>query len=138
MKNGNVKVGEEILSYCGKCKLALAHVIINMKDETTIGKCECKTCSAKHNYRDPETAGKDKTEKTASKPRTSSAEELWKEAMSKAKREPKPYAMDGIFKEGDVIDHPTFGKGVVEQRVMGNKIQTLFEQGSKLLICART
>ena len=87
-----IEVGRDILSYCGKCKLALEHIIVSMKNETTIGKCECKTCSASHNYRDPEAVGKKKG--TIKKP-TLSNEEVWRKALAKAEGTSKPYLMTG-------------------------------------------
>ncbi len=128
-----IAVGQDILSYCGKCKLALEHVIVSMKNETTVGKCECKTCSATHLYKDPEAAAKKKTPKKV----TLTNEELWKKALAKAEGTPKPYTMTGKFKVGNIIDHPTFGKGIVETVIGNNKIQTLFEDKSKLLIFAQ-
>ena len=44
-KNEAIGVAKEVLSYCGKCKMPLAHVILDMKTESTIGKCQCNTCT---------------------------------------------------------------------------------------------
>ena len=133
-KNEDLGVGKEVLSYCGKCKLALAHIILDMKDETTIGKCQCKTCKAKHNYRDPEAPTKRKSRATTAA--TVSPEELWKNAVAKTDGNAKPYAMDKKFTEGDLIDHATLGKGVVTKLVPRDKIEVQFKEASKLLICA--
>ena len=53
-----ISAGKEIISYCGKCKLSLAHMIISMKDVNSIGKVQCKTCDATHAYKDPATKTK--------------------------------------------------------------------------------
>ena len=50
--------GKEVLSYCGKCKLPLGHIIVSMKDTATIGKVTCNTCKATHMYKDPATKTK--------------------------------------------------------------------------------
>ncbi len=128
-KKEELGVGKEVLSYCGKCKLALAHVIIDMKNDTTVGKCQCKTCSAKHNYRDPDAVTKKKT--------TPSEAEIWKEALAKTDGAAKPYAMDKSFEEGDLIDHETFGKGVVMRLAIDDKIEVQFEDALKLLVCSQ-
>ena len=67
-------VGKEVLSYCNKCKLTLAHIIVTMKSENTIGKVQCKTCGGSHAYKDPSAVkasktrrGKKASKKTASK-----------------------------------------------------------------------
>lgn len=135
-KKEEIGVAKEVLSYCGKCKLALAHIIVDMKNETTIGKCQCKTCSAKHNYRDPEAVAKKKTTTTTRKPVISEAE-IWQSAVSKTDGRAKPYGMDKSFNEGDLIDHATFGKGVVMKLIIDDKIEVQFEEASKLLVCSQ-
>lgn len=135
--NDEISVGKDVLSYCGKCKLALAHVIINMKEANKIGKCECKTCHAKHNYRDPEALNKPSKKKGGSRSRKKAEKpvgDLWKEALATAGGTSQPYSMDKKFSEGDLIEHSFFGRGVVEQNIESNKIKILFEQGIKILI----
>jgi hypothetical protein len=127
--------GQEVLSYCGKCKLALVHVIISMNKKGNIDKCECKTCGATHKYRDPEKAAK-KRSATPRAPKKASASpaDKWDKAVSDAKGIALPYEMSGEFSEGNIIDHPTFGKGVVEENIPPNKIKVIFEEGAKILI----
>ena len=133
VKDQEIGPGAEVLSLCGKCKLPLAHVIIAMKKNGTIGKCECKTCGAAHLYRDP-----DKPKKTrVTKPRVSkeeAASATWNKAVAETSKPPKAYAMTAEFALGDLIAHPTFGKGVVEELIDNNKIRTVFETGEKVLI----
>ena len=132
-KDQKFEPGAELLSFCGKCKLPLAHIIVAMKKNGSIGKCECKTCGAVHLYRDP-----DKPKKTRStKPKISkeeSAAASWNKAVSGASKSSNAYAMTGEFAVGGVIEHPTFGKGVVEGLIDHNKIRVVFESGEKVLI----
>lgn len=137
VKNEEIGVGKEVLSFCGKCKLALAHVIVTMKNETAIGKCQCKTCSAKHNYRDPEKVVKKKTTTTTRRKVALSEAEIWQTAVAKTNGNAKPYGMDKMFKEGDLIDHTTFGQGVVMQLIRDGKIRVQFEEALKLLVCSQ-
>jgi len=125
--------GQEVLSYCGKCKLALAHVVISMNKKGNIDKCECKTCGATHKYRDPEKAAKKRTPRAPKKTSASPAEK-WNKAVSDTKRIALPYEMSGEYSEGNIIDHSTFGKGVVEENIPPNKIKVIFEEGAKILI----
>jgi hypothetical protein len=138
-ENQELAAGKEVLSYCGKCKLALAHVIVNMKSAKTIGKCECKTCKAQHNYRDPEAAKKKKAPRTPREPKKPAIpiEQQWKEALDQAAAPARPYSMKEKFVQGEVIEHSMFGKGVVTELVSDNKLKVLFQQETKLLICAR-
>ena len=131
-----IGVAKEVLSYCGKCKLPLAHVIIDMKDETTIGKCQCKTCNAKHNYRDPVAEAKKKASPTTKRKVAIPVGEIWKSAVATTDGRAKPYAMDKRFQAGDLMDHATFGQGVVMQLVQDDKIEVQFEDSLKLLVCA--
>ncbi len=136
-KKEELGVAQEVLSYCGKCKLALAHVIIDMKDETTIGKCQCKTCDAKHNYRDPEVVAKKLSKAATRKKVVVSIEEVWKDAVAKTDGNAKPYGMDKGFEVGDLIDHTAFGQGVVMKCISNDKIEVQFEEALKLLVCSQ-
>ena len=135
MSDEKITVGSEIWSYCGKCKEPTTHVVLNMLDDVSMGKLQCPVCKAKHNYRDPE--------KVAAKAAAAAAkvqptpEELWKAAMESWNGESRAYAMNESFVAGEIIDHPSFGKGVVEVLIDNNKIQTIFENGTKLLMHAQ-
>ena len=87
--------GKDVLSYCGKCKLALNHVIIDMKSPTVIGKCQCLTCKAKHLYRDPDKPVKKRasTKKAATVP----VEQVWAEAVNGANGPAKSYSIKDTF-----------------------------------------
>ncbi len=52
-------------------------------------------------------------------------------------RKSRPYSLSGVFKPHDVIEHPTFGLGVVTHLLDGNKIQVAFKSADKLLACRR-
>lgn len=135
MSDEVITVGSEIYSYCGKCKEPTTHVVLNMLDEESMGKLQCPVCKAKHNYRDPE--------KVAAKLAAAAAkiqptpEEIWKAAMEKSGGNCRAYAMTEAFVAGEVIEHPTFGKGVVDVLIDNNKINTIFEDGVKLLMHAQ-
>jgi hypothetical protein len=137
-----IEAGSEINSRCLKCKAVTNHTVIAMVNGK-VAKVLCNVCGGRHNYRPekPEPAGPAKR-KTA-RPnvagiRQAKAEAYFEEQI--AGRDPFKalvYDMTGIYKEGDLIDHPIFGLGVVTERVMPDKIEVLFRQGSKLLICGR-
>ncbi|MHB8808604.1 MAG: hypothetical protein ACYC9M_01135 [Desulfobulbaceae bacterium] len=143
MKNEKkIEAGSEINSRCLKCKAVTNHTIIALVDGKVV-KVLCNVCGGQHNYR-PE-----KPEQAAAlkKARPSSASANARQAKVEARFEEMvagrdssqalAYDMTGIFKEGDLLDHPTLGLGVVTERVMPDKIEVLFRQGSKLLICGR-
>lgn len=127
-------VGKEVLSYCGRCKMPLAHMITVMKTAKTIGKVECKTCNAIHAYRDPSKASTTKRKAAGTtRAKTVSVADLWMEKMGESKVKSKPYSIKGIFTLGDIIDHSKFGPGVIDQ-VNGDKIDVIFRFEIKTLV----
>jgi hypothetical protein len=129
-------VGKEALSYCGKCKLSLGHIIVSMKDPNTIAKVKCNTCGTIHMYRDPSTKAK-KVRSKSSSPGTRSksipVSELWTEEMGKNKSKPRSYSIRENFEVGDIIDHSKFGPGIVQELIDG-KISVLFQHEIKTLV----
>lgn len=60
----------------------------------------------------------------------------WQRSLNSTLAEPRPYAMDASFAVGDVVDHPVFGQGVVNEVMPPDKMQILFRDGQRLLRCA--
>lgn len=84
-------------------------------------------------------ATKTKADKKAGKAeKSTSPKGGWTKAIAEAKGIPIPYDMSAEFIEGALIEHPTFGKGVVEELVDHNKIKVIFEEGAKILIHKRS
>ena len=141
--------GKEVISYCTKCKLNLAHLIMNMKaDKKTIGKVQCKTCDSTHAFKDPEEVAKKAVERTAKRDAKKKADHqakekkmeedritAWNEAMKlAATKKPVKYSMKTKFILGDLIEHPNFGKGIVDALHDDNKINVIFKDNTKLLM----
>jgi hypothetical protein len=141
-----ISVGKEVLSHCSKCKLILAHIIVTMKDSKIADKVLCKTCKATHSFKDPSAtrtktsvnkvikSAKAKSSRSGSKKSTESVGELWTKAINKNTAGPKSYTIKGSFLTGDIIDHPTFGQGVVEKLIDNNKIEVLFQDDYRTLM----
>ncbi len=137
------EAGSEIDSRCLKCKDVTNHTIIAMADDK-IAKVQCNICGGRHIYRPekPEKAGPAKkiTARAASiaSAKQAKAEAFFEELVGgRGPSEALAYSMTDIYNEGDLLNHPTFGLGVVNETVMPNKIEVLFRLGSKLLICGR-
>ena len=47
----------------------------------------------------------------------------------------KAYAVTATFKQGDLLDHAFFGLGLVVATTQPNKIEVIFREGGKILIC---
>ena len=129
-----IGAGKDILSYCNKCKLALSHVIVVMKDELTPGKVQCNTCRNVHQFKDPSTVKKKTTRKKSTRKAAVPISEIWSKQMSENKNKSIKYTPQTTFAKGDILDHPSFGPGIVEKNIDSNKIEVLFENSIKMLV----
>ena len=130
------RVGGDTLSYCTRCKMELAHVIVSMLKDRPV-KVLCKTCKTEHRYRSSAPAmsvaailaGPKKAPKVALR-----VAEVWEKKMSETKgKASRPYNVKESYKQGEVIDHSKFGLGFIEEVRVG-KISVLFKDESRTLI----
>ena len=149
-----INAGDEVDSYCTTCKLVLAHRVVAVVDgqvETVI----CKTCGRRHRYRPhaPKSrmtksearseTGSDSTretrtrgKKTAKIRKTKVIINRWEELVAKKDvSRAKMYSMKGLFDQDDVIEHEKFGYGLVTAIRAEGKMEVLFKEGAKLLVC---
>ena len=135
--------GQEIVCFCTTCKIDLRHVIVAHKNGNTgaVAKVRCNTCNTIHAYRNKPTekslaaAAARKAAGPREKAKVIPIEVEWKEQMEKASRAPSiPYSPQREFKVGDVVDHPSFGAGVIRVIKDGNKLEALFEKDVKVLV----
>jgi hypothetical protein len=136
-------VGQEIVCLCTTCKLELRHVIVAHKSGNSgpLAKVRCNTCGKIHAYRSTpqEKTGGVIQAKREVKPREKvqviPIEVEWREQLKSREGAPSlSYAPSKDFKVGDVIDHPTFGCGVVRALKDGNKFEILFQRDVKILM----
>ena len=130
------RTGGDIDAYCTKCKLVLAHIIIAMK-ATRVMRVECKTCRGVHAYRKQARAAS-----TTRTPRKSTRgvngpaayEQLIAgQDMSRA----VGYKIANLYASGDILDHASFGLGLVTRELADRKIEVAFPNGTKVLVHAR-
>ena len=62
-------------------------------------------------------------------------EHQWQEAVARNPSTPKPYAMNESFPLGSLMDHPSFGIGMVLNVTPPDRIDVLFREGIKALRC---
>lgn len=136
------EAGDEINSRCLKCKDVTNHTIIAMVEDK-VAKVICNVCGGRHNYRPvkPEKTGspKKKTSGAAGAGAMPAKLEILYKKQLKDRNPSKAlaYTMTTIFRKDDLVDHPVFGLGVITKTVRPNKIEVLFREGSKLLICGQ-
>jgi hypothetical protein len=120
------QVGGDVDAYCGKCKESREHVIAAINADGSIGRVECRTCHSNHIYR----------ERAATAATTRSSTRSSKKDLSPATEKIGPlraYSMQDRFAEGDRVDHPKFGVGVVVE-VRAGKIDVKFGRDVKTLV----
>jgi hypothetical protein len=113
--------------------MELAHVVVSMVDGKP-SKVQCKTCRGTHRYK---TSGSSAPVKrsTAAPKTTIRASELWEQKMSKKHAEDViPYQTTRLFAAGNVVKHPTFGLGIVEEVRPPTKVLVFFREGEKVLV----
>jgi hypothetical protein len=124
-------------SWCGKCKLVLAHTIKAMVGDKP-ARVQCNTCKALHTYRaqQPPASTRQHEASSASKPQAAKPGSSRHRLLLKGKdtARTKAYSSSERYAPGDVMHHAVFGLGVATLVKDGTKVQVLFECGSKLLI----
>jgi hypothetical protein len=140
---GNKKEpGGTIDSWCGKCKMVLAHTIEAMVGDKP-ARVQCNTCRSQHSYKASEPSStrrparaREAGDSPAPTPKTRSTryQTLLKgKDMAVAKN----YSTKDRYEPGDVVQHPSFGFGVTTAVKDGTKIEVLFESGLKVLVHGR-
>jgi RecJ-like exonuclease len=101
-----------------------------------IARVKCRTCGSEHKYREKKkkrVAAKKGTSSVKKEKVSRSPEKLWEAAMMMVEGADIPYDMSKVYSVGDIIDHRTFGKGVV-QSTMCKKVGILFKDKERLLV----
>lgn len=124
--------GQDIDSYCGKCKLSRDHTIMTMDGEA-IAKVRCKTCGSMHKFtssRDAQIVRKPRARKGAAEEET--AEIVWAAGLAEAKGKERDYSMASKYRIGEIVNHQTFGRGIV-MKLYANKCDMLFKDRERLM-----
>lgn len=159
-----IALGDHIESKCTRCHDVTGHIVILMiNDEIT--KVECRACGSIHKYYPTvieksnlkkikeSNSGSKKVQKEPTKsvnvvPKANSkkaksqkvnkelTEQQWQEAINTSYGVRKPYTMTVNLSLGDIIEHPKFGDGVVQELFPPDKAEILFREGIKLLKCS--
>jgi hypothetical protein len=116
-----------------------------------IQRVQCLTCGGDHKYYPPKYEKQDssgpkhlrvvsseKERRTAQRGPNRSANE-WATFMKDLQpgHAPRPYKVSESYASGDFIEHPVFGVGKVLDIVGAEKMQVVFEEGRKILLCNR-
>ena len=140
-----LSIGDNIDSYCLKCKLFLAHVIL-FKVDGVVNRVKCKTCGAEHKYRATvpglkkaaavRTPGAVRGRKPASVKVTVNDAPLQWDLKSRNKPPEtsiRDYDVKDTFKVNQVVNHPVFEVGFVEKVDSDKSIFVLFSDKVRLM-----
>ena len=140
MMPNSIRTGGEIDALCGKCELDLAHTILAMVGPKVI-KVRCNTCNNEHQFRgiqplmkSSSPAAKRAGVGSPGKTKAAVVTVTWDEQFrAKDLTKAKKYSTRETFVVDDVVDHPTFGLGLV-RAVRGDKVEVAFKQNDKVLV----
>jgi hypothetical protein len=124
--------GQNIDSYCGKCTKTSEHTIMALENET-VSKVRCKSCGSTHKPRSA--ADAPKVRQPRKKPGAGEAAApvtTWEAGIANAKGNGRDYSMAADYRVGEIINHQTFGKGIV-LKLYVNKCDMLFKDGERLM-----
>lgn len=138
MSKDTSKVGSNIDAWCTKCKLVLAHTI----EAVALGvikRVHCNTCGGKHQFKasEPGVKAPSKAKASTAPKNKSKASDFSRLVSGKDLTRAIPYKTTRRFSKGELMNHSTFGVGVVVDEKDMSKIEVLFEAGPKVLIHAR-
>ena len=125
-----LKPGVALESWCTKCREMRAHVVVSAPQNGKLARVLCDVCSGEHNYRPspPQSRRSSSTRKTT--PRRKPGVSLTDAQKASA----RPYDLKGIFKQGEVINHPTFGYGQVSEIRSEQRMMVEFDSSEKQLV----
>ncbi len=128
-------VGDAVRSLCTKCKKETRHVVVSVVGGRP-AKVQCSQCDGFHNYRDPAAPPAAAKTRSAGAKKTPlrTLEEEWLAQMKG--RDPKaavPYGSVPRPAAGDLVEHPSFGFGVVRKVIPPNRVDIHFRDGIRML-----
>lgn len=147
-----LQAGSSVESQCKKCKTVTDHHVVAMNGEKIV-KVQCKVCSARHAYLSPATEKAPKEPKVPKEPKAlkepkaprakksvvaphkAASTEQWEKLVNDGLSRVS-YAMTASFQVGDIMEHPTFGRGYVQKCYKPCTVEVLFEDGLRNMRCA--
>ena len=134
MRTRKIRLGDDILTNCGRCKAERTHVVAALKTDTEPAEVICRTCQSKHRYRAPRDERSRASGERTPRVRASAAKRFEVPSEVSAGRA-RAYSPREAYAEGEWIAHASFGHGQVTA-VRAGKIDVRFESGARTLIHA--
>ncbi len=132
MQNATLSAGDPIEARCTKCRKNTNHIIVAMAKDVP-AKVQCNTCSGQHKYRLPSTPKK--AVRRTVDPKVAEQKQWVDLRVDMKNEQATAYSMTTAFKVGALMNHPTFGLGLVQGVAGPRKVNVLFEVGKKTMRC---
>lgn len=141
ISNSNLSVEDIVQALCPNCGEVKNHTVIKAVDERT-SRIRCNTCRTTGIFNGKKVKPAARKAKKAPTSRKSleaigtKEREAW--ASLRPGMEPEKavtYSMTGTYHVRDLVQHGSFGLGLVMREAGPHKIEVLFEEGKKLLCC---
>lgn len=128
-----IAVGSDVVYHCSRCSLDLGHTVVAMVGNQP-ARVRCNTCKSERNFRQKKTV--DAILKSfAPRPKIIRPDLYQEKIQANLMKNTKPYRTDASFELDDVIEHKVFGKGVVIKVVFPDRVEVLFKDQSRVLMC---
>jgi hypothetical protein len=127
------RVGGEVDSLCGKCKMVLAHTVLAMVG-SSIARVRCNTCGSDHAFR--RTAGTAVPARRTIPRRDRVVLDFEAQIQARGVGTARDYSPRATFQVDELISHPTFGLGIV-RAVRRDKVDVAFKAAERTLIHGR-
>ncbi len=136
-----LKVGGEVDAFCTRCKMVLAHTILAVWAEQ-IKKVRCNTCMGEHSFRTAQPGTKSAKARTSGASGSSAAKAIEKPSASsyesliagKSRASARRYSLKEKFEVGELVEHPSFGLGVIAAVRGLDKVDVAFPGTVKTLL----
>jgi hypothetical protein len=126
-----VRVGGEVDAFCARCGLLLAHTVHAMVGPRPV-RVECNTCHAVHAWRSPPGAPAVAAPRASrARARALSFDDLLR---TRDVARAAPYSPRARYALDQVIEHPTFGTGLVTALKDASKVEVVFRGGVRVLV----
>lgn len=137
MSSTPMAVGTHLRIRCSTCKRVQLHVVTALSG-ARVDQIQCKVCLRARKYRAKDGANGSSKRRRQEAAEVIPPEVIWQKLLDGASaRKTIPYTFDKQFQVHDLINHDTFGLGVVTDLPGPDKARVAFKEGELLLICNR-
>ena len=157
MTKRSIGPGDDVEAWCTRCRMNLNHRVIAVVGRE-IQRVQCLTCGGDHKYYPPKGGKPARTEtrtlRASSGSSTSSGSRARKPSSDRGPEKaygewstfmrdmpegtiPRPYNITESYAVADYIEHREFGTGLVLGILGAERIEVIFKDGRKVMVCNR-